>query len=109
EKFVPADQGRVAVRVLPVDGAWTVEIVDNGPGVPEEHRDRIFDRFFQSGQSASGNPTGTGLGLAISRMIVEHVGGRIWCAEAAGGGACFAFSLPRSAAEAAGQRLVAGD
>jgi hypothetical protein len=46
-------------------------------------------------------PTGTGLGLPISRQIVDHFGGRLWVEDAPGGGATFAFELPRDGAAAA--------
>jgi Na+/proline symporter/nitrogen-specific signal transduction histidine kinase len=96
EKFVPSEQGHVRLTLAERDGTVEVRVTDNGPGVPEAHREAIFDRFVQVNEGETGNPTGTGLGLAISRMIVEHLGGRIWCEPAPEGGAVFVFTLPRA-------------
>jgi signal transduction histidine kinase len=66
------------VRRLTADDAGvTVEVQDNGPGVPPEQRSLIFEKFRQGGDAAN-RPQGTGLGLPISRQIVEHFGGRMW-------------------------------
>lgn len=65
-----------------------VQIIDQGPGIPEEERERIFKSFYSLA------PHGNGLGLAICRGIVEAHQGRIWVEAVAGGGACFVFVLP---------------
>ena len=78
---------------FPDAGNAVVSIEDEGPGVPADFRDRIFERFAQAGDGAAMSG-GTGLGLAISREIVLAHQGRIWFGEARGGGACFSFSLP---------------
>ena len=78
----------------------TVEVQDNGPGVPAAQRALIFEKFRQGGQ-ASQRPQGTGLGLPISRQIVEHFGGSMWLRSTPGQGACFGFSLPRHTPTAA--------
>ncbi|WP_454885510.1 ATP-binding protein [Sphingomonas oryzagri] len=75
-----------------------VSIEDEGPGVPADFRDRIFERFSQASDGAAMSG-GTGLGLAISREIVLAHQGRIWFGEARGAGACFSFSLPLQAAD----------
>ena len=66
-----------------------MEIADNGPGIPEALRERVFEPFFRG--SAAGS---AGLGLAISARILETFGGRIEAATAPCGGACFTLSLP---------------
>ena len=71
----------------------TVEVQDNGAGVPAAQRSLIFEKFRQGGD-ASNRPQGTGLGLPISRQIVEHFGGRMELRPDNGQGACFAFTLP---------------
>jgi signal transduction histidine kinase len=71
----------------------TIEVQDNGPGVPPEQQALIFEKFRQGGDAAN-RPQGTGLGLPISRKIVEHFGGRMWLKSAPGEGACFGFELP---------------
>ena len=70
-----------------------VEIADRGPGVPEEERERVFEKFFHGKVSK-----GAGLGLAICRAILTAHGGRIWVEERDGGGAAFRFALPLGAA-----------
>jgi Na+/proline symporter/nitrogen-specific signal transduction histidine kinase len=92
-KFAPRGDGRVLVRLRCDERAATVEVHDNGPGVPAEQQQLVFEKFRQGG-SATNRPQGTGLGLPISRRIVEHYGGRIWLESAPGQGACFAFELP---------------
>lgn len=77
----------------------TISVLDNGPGVPVEAVDRIFERFYQVDSSRSGGD-GTGLGLAICRHIVEAHGGRIWAdSNADGAGGRFRFSLLSAGAD----------
>lgn len=78
----------VTVAVAPDDGGVVVRVVDAGPGVAADLRERIFERFVRG----SG---GTGLGLPIVRGLVTAQGGRVWLEEpATGEGGRFAFSLP---------------
>lgn len=65
-----------------------VEVVDDGPGVPEDQRERIFDPFYTT------KTDGTGLGLSTARRTVEAHGGRISAGTADGGGAVFTVRLP---------------
>jgi signal transduction histidine kinase len=92
-KFVPPLGGRVLLRLLGDAQGLTVEVQDNGTGVPVEQRALIFEKFRQGGNAAN-RPQGTGLGLPISRQIVEHHGGRLSLRPDTGQGACFAFTLP---------------
>jgi Na+/proline symporter/two-component sensor histidine kinase len=92
-KFVPAGAGLVQVRLQADGDGITVEVQDNGPGVPAAQRALIFHKFRQGGDAAH-RPQGTGLGLPISRQIVEHFGGRMELRPDDGQGACFAFTLP---------------
>jgi Na+/proline symporter/nitrogen-specific signal transduction histidine kinase len=92
-KFVPAEGGRVDLRLATDADGLTVEVQDNGPGVPPEQRALIFEKFRQGGE-VTNRPAGTGLGLHISRQIVEHFGGRMVLRPDVGQGACFAFTLP---------------
>ncbi len=70
-----------------------VSVFNNGESIPEEARERVFDRFEQLEASSSRRVGGTGLGLAISRAIVEAHGGRIWV-ESSEAGTKFVFTLP---------------
>jgi signal transduction histidine kinase len=96
-KFVPREGGRVELRLRSDEAGVTVEVQDNGPGVPADQQALIFEKFHQGGDAAN-RPQGTGLGLPISRRIVEHFGGRMWLRSDPGQGACFAFFLPWSGA-----------
>lgn len=71
------------------DEAW-VEVSDQGPGIPEEDLELIFERFYRGDQARSGE--GAGLGLAIARELVRLHGGRIWAENR--GGAVFTFTIP---------------
>jgi Na+/proline symporter/nitrogen-specific signal transduction histidine kinase len=92
-KFVPAGRGRIELRLFAAAEGVTIEVQDNGPGVPASQRELIFEKFRQGGDAAH-RPQGTGLGLPISRQIVEHFGGRMELRPDRGQGACFAFTLP---------------
>ena len=92
-KFVPAEGGRVELRLSADAQGVTVEVQDNGRGVPAEQQQLVFEKFRQGGDALN-RPQGTGLGLPISREIVEHFGGRMWLVSEPGQGACFAFTLP---------------
>jgi signal transduction histidine kinase len=94
-KFVPHQGGRVDVRLWADGAGLTVDVQDNGSGVPQDQQALIFEKFRQGGDAAN-RPQGTGLGLPISRQIVEHFGGRMWMRSAPGQGACFSFFLPWS-------------
>ncbi len=91
-KFVPADQGRVDIRIRDRDNGVTVTVEDNGPGIPAADQALVFEKFRQVGDSGHG---GSGLGLPISRQIIEHFGGEMWLQSNPGDGATFGFFLPR--------------
>lgn len=74
-------------------GAVIVEVRDNGIGVPENRRDRLFERFFRAHVETRPHIEGTGLGLSIVRETVEALGGKVW-AEFLPNGSVFAFSVP---------------
>jgi NtrC-family two-component system sensor histidine kinase KinB len=79
------------------DRMLLVQVIDSGPGVPEDYRERIFDRFSQV-HGQTGRRRGTGLGLAFCRLAVEAHGGAIWIEDNPQGGSIFQFTLPISAA-----------
>jgi two-component system sensor histidine kinase GlrK len=84
-----------------------VAVSDRGPGVPDEQKEQIFERFYQTDAGRAAHRRGVGLGLAICREIVDVHGGMIWVADRPGGGSVFtvllpgALFLPRSDAVAA--------
>lgn len=71
-----------------------VRVLDRGPGIPEAHRERIFDRFFSYRAKADPAHPHDGLGLAIVKAIIENAGGSIRASDRIGGGACFEIRLP---------------
>jgi K+-sensing histidine kinase KdpD len=75
------------------DGFLRVNIADQGPGIPDEYKARLFDRFVQI-KGRQGTRRGSGLGLTFCKLVVEAHGGRIWIEDNPGGGSIFAFTLP---------------
>ncbi|WP_296924896.1 PAS domain S-box protein [Polaromonas sp.] len=92
-KFSPA-QGEVRVVLGCSGGSARVEISDQGPGIPDEFRKRIFQKFSQADSSDTRQRGGTGLGLSISRAIIERMDGSIGFAPAVPRGTTFFFALP---------------
>ena len=90
--FAP-DGSAIEVGVAAGDGGTRITIDDSGPGIPEAHLQRVFDRFFTY-RPAQGRGDHAGLGLAIAKQIVERYGGRITAANRSGGGARFEVNLP---------------
>jgi len=89
-KFTPAGSG-VTISAARWHDTAEVRVVDHGPGIPSEERERVFEAFVRGEQ---GSATGSGLGLSISRAIVESHGGRIWIEGTPGGGTTVVFRLP---------------
>ncbi|MBE0690060.1 MAG: PAS domain-containing sensor histidine kinase, partial [Anaerolineae bacterium] len=91
-KFSP-ENGRIVIGAESNSTDAIISIIDEGPGVAEEHVQRIFERFYQVDQARS-RGEGTGLGLAICKHIVEAHDGRIWAESSEKGGGRFFFTLP---------------
>jgi PAS domain S-box-containing protein len=69
-------------------------ITDTGIGIPEEYREKIFEKFSQIGEQESRRGRGSGLGLTFCKLVVEAHGGQIWVESQAGQGSTFMFTLP---------------
>jgi K+-sensing histidine kinase KdpD len=79
------------------DESIQMGVEDEGPGIPSELRERVFDKFFRAtrdGDIRTGEPAGTGMGLAIAKGIVEAHEGRIWIESGRGNGTRVLFTLP---------------
>jgi two-component system sensor histidine kinase KdpD len=94
-KFTPVGS-EIRVGAVRRDSAVELSVADQGPGIPPEERERVFDKFYRIARSDEHVP-GTGLGLAISKGLVEAHGGSIRVEEAAEGGARFVVTLPAPA------------
>ena len=93
-KYSPAE-AEILVRVAAgKDSQLIVEVVDQGPGVRQEHQSRIFDRFYRVDSARSREWGGAGLGLAIARWAVEIHGGQITLQSVEGRGSTFRVALP---------------
>jgi signal transduction histidine kinase len=89
------EAGRVRLATEDAEGALLVRVEDDGPGIPEDERERVFDPFFTRRDG------GVGLGLTIVRQIVEAHGGEIAVSRGHLGGACFTIHLPKPEGDAA--------
>ena len=94
-KYTP-EHSRIELFAAPEGKFVRICVTDDGPGIPEESRDKLFDMFYTLGKTRSDGRRGLGLGLALCRSIVAAHGGVIDVQNAAPHGACFRFSLPRT-------------
>jgi Na+/proline symporter/nitrogen-specific signal transduction histidine kinase len=99
-KFTAPEAGQARLCLEPFKHHWRLSVEDNGEGIVESERERVFEKFHQlehNSQDASGRPRGTGLGLPISRGIIAHLGGRLWIESGSTlTGARFVIELPRA-------------
>ncbi len=87
------DGGYLGVHVAAEERGLTVRVCDHGPGVPEAHRDRVFDKFHRVDDSLTTRHPGSGLGLSIARQLARAQGGELrYVAQQRGG--CFELVLP---------------
>ncbi len=97
-KFSPSESAVVVRAYEPgaegaAPGFVRIDVVDAGPGVPDEYKLMLFDRFVQI-RGRSGARRGSGLGLTFCRLVAEAHGGRIWINDNPTGGSIFSFTLP---------------
>lgn len=91
-KYIPTG-GRIWVSLAVTDTECVIEVRDNGPGIPPQHLNHLFEKFYR-GYEGSESISGSGLGLAISRAIVELHGGSITVSSVLGEGSAFRVTLP---------------
>jgi two-component system phosphate regulon sensor histidine kinase PhoR len=96
--------GTVTVTASSDERETVLSVSDNGPGIPVEARERVFERFYRLDKARSRERGGTGLGLSIVKHIALAHGGRVWVTEAPGGGACFCVAIPQANETRDGER-----
>ena len=90
-----AGGGEVTVTLAPrAGGAADLRVLDRGPGVPPDHRERIFEKFHRVDETLTAEKHGAGLGLSIARQLARGLGGELRYEPRAGGGAAFVLELP---------------
>ena len=92
ENALKYSDGRLWIGFRATDGGSVFEIADEGPGIPEEDRERVFEKFFRLGDTEK---VGSGLGLAISKGLVEAHGGTLEALARPEGGAMLKLTLPK--------------
>lgn len=97
--------GRVDVVVHAADAEVSLEVSDTGIGIPEEHQDRIFERFYRVDKARSRAVGGTGLGLSLVRNAVQRHGGAVSLASVAGQGSTFRVTFPVEGSHASTRML----
>ncbi|WP_217352470.1 ATP-binding protein [Candidatus Viridilinea mediisalina] len=92
-KYSPPN-GVITISAQRSEQQIVVSVRDQGPGIPPDERERVFDRFYQAARPSTRPVAGTGLGLAICKALIEAHNGLIWIDEPPGGGTLACFSLP---------------
>lgn len=99
----------VGIEAIRRGDRYLVVVADNGPGVPADRRERIFDRFEHGAETAEPTGTGIGLGLTVTRHLVEAMGGDVWYEPGFPVGARFCFTLPAGSGQPAARDPAAGE
>jgi len=93
-KYSPPES-RVTVRGIVTSEGVLMSVDDEGPGIPPESRERVFDRFYQVDGSATRSVGGTGLGLYICKKMSEMIGARLWLERSDADGSVFCLLIPK--------------
>ena len=97
-KYSP-EGGEIIIAGEVKKGKVLVSVSDEGVGIPPEHQDKVFERFYRVDSPLTYSTPGSGLGLSITKGHVEAHGGEVWLESTVGKGSKFYFSLPLEQAE----------
>lgn len=98
-KYNDKECGQIRIECIDRHDCWEFSVADNGPGIPQEHFERIF-QIFQTLSADTGSEN-TGVGLTVAKKIVERHGGRLWVTSDVGKGSTFSFTLSKATTEGA--------
>src|SRR5579862_7594839 len=98
-------EGEVDLTLKPVDGAVELRVRDTGVGIPEEHRERMFERFHRIEGAAARTYEGTGIGLALVQELARLHGGSVRVESAVGSGSTFTVTIPRGKEHLPAERI----
>ncbi|MFH1283055.1 MAG: ATP-binding protein [bacterium] len=102
-KFSPETEGKITIKLMDEEKHLIVSVIDNGPGIPKEYLDKIFDKFQQVQGQRKG---GTGLGLTICKFILEAHKGNIWAESESENGSRFIFYISKNLTKDEKGRIV---
>ncbi len=94
EQMFPQTNRQPSHHSPPATHYIKITVRDNGPGIPQEHQDHVFERFYRADSAHSRATGGSGLGLAICKLLVEAQDGQIWLQSVEGQGTAVTFTLP---------------
>lgn len=92
-KFTP-EYGRITISMQQLDNNLVIAISDTGPGIPDEEKKRIFERFYQINNAVNRSQLGTGVGLNLAYSLIKLHQGTIKVKDGEGGGSCFEITIP---------------
>jgi PAS domain S-box-containing protein len=97
-RYAPPKNGKIEISVESNGESCIISVSDNGIGIPEEAKGRMFERFFRADNAVAVHDEGTGLGLYLVKKIVQTLRGRVWFESQENKGTTFYLSLPASKA-----------
>ena len=97
--------GEISLSMDADENKIEIRIEDRGPGIPDAHRNKIFDKFHRVDDSLTATKQGSGLGLSIAKRMLEDIGGSLSYTPRQGGGSCFVVKIPVNQEFSNGEKL----